>query len=68
MPASFDLEGGFDTNMRKRSLDVGIAQAGETLASRAAGVDRRQAFLDVVAMLLDMPRDEEFHGCPVIDD
>ena len=49
-----NLEGGACADPGKRGLDVGITQAGEVLASRAAGVDRRQAFLDVVAMLLDV--------------
>jgi hypothetical protein len=30
------------------------------------GIDRSQAFLDVVAVLLHMPCDEKVHGSPII--
>jgi hypothetical protein len=53
------------TNMRQRGLDVGIAQAGQTLASGAAGIDRRQALLDIVPMFLNVPRNEKLHGIPI---
>ena len=51
--------------MHKRGFDVGIAQAGKCLARRAAGIDGGQAFLDVVAMLLDVTRYEKLHGTPI---
>jgi hypothetical protein len=59
------LDRRFLAEVGQRSLDVLIAEAGEARTTRTVDMDRRQAFLEIVAMLLNVPRDEEFHGGPI---
>ena len=47
-------------------LDVGVADAGEALARRAAGADGGQALLGAAAMLLEVPGDEDFDGTAIV--
>ena len=52
--------------MGEGAVDVGVADAGQALAGRAAGRDGGQALLHVAAVLLEVPCHQGLDGGPVV--